>query len=54
MKDICCECGKSVTFGSGKFVNRIPVFDDYETRVEQKRPYPEGEWVCAECDDMPE
>jgi len=46
-RDICCECGESVRPGSGKFVNRIPVFDDYETRKEQNRPYPEGAWICA-------
>ena len=31
--DICQDCGDSVSFGSGKFVNRIPAND----------------WLCAEC-----
>ena len=46
---ICCECGDSVCWGSGKYVNRVPVFDYYETRVEQNRPYPLGTYVCDEC-----
>lgn len=49
-EDICCECGKSVIPGSGRFVNRIPVLDSYATRVEGNRPYPTGEWVCGGCD----
>lgn len=44
----CVECGKSVRFGSGKYVNRIPVFDDRHTK--KGRPYPEGEYMCEECD----
>jgi len=48
--EICVECGRSVRIGSGRFVNRIPVFDDYRTRKEQGRPHPRGEWICAECD----
>lgn len=48
--EICCECGRSVKMGSGRFVNRIPELNDYETRKEMGRPYPEGDWVCEECD----
>lgn len=49
-KEICIECGESVAMGSGKFVNRIPDFDDYKTRKENGHPYPKGEWICIECD----
>lgn len=49
-KESCCECGHSVAGGSGRFVNRVPVFDDYEARVAQGRPFPKCEYVCAECD----
>lgn len=50
-KEICYECGESVTWGSGKFVNRIPNLNSYEERkIEMNVPYPEGEWLCAECD----
>lgn len=51
VKEICCECGKSVTLGSGLFVNRVMVFDDYETKVERGCPYPEGGFICPECED---
>lgn len=48
--EICNECGKSVTPGSGWFVNRVPDFDSYEKRIIGGKPYPHGEFVCAECD----
>jgi hypothetical protein len=51
-KETCCECGKSVRFGSGSFVNRVVVFDDYQTKVERGCRYPEGEFVCPECDSL--
>ena len=47
---MCVECGRSVKGGSGGFVNRVPVFDDLETKKEGGRPFPEGEYVCANCD----
>jgi len=47
---ICCECGDSVKFGSGKFVNRANVLDNFDTRKENGYPYPQGEYICAECD----
>jgi len=50
-KEICAVCGRSVAMGSGHFVNRVPIGDDYETRKEMGYPYPEGGWICAECDD---
>ena len=48
--EICSECGKSVKFGSGRFVNRVP---DFNTPVERRmlgRPYPDGDFICPECD----
>ena len=47
---MCIECGHSVAGGSGHFVNRVPVLDDLETKKEGGRPFPEGEYECAECD----
>ena len=48
--EMCVECGRSVRGGSGHFVNRVPVLDDLETKKEGGRPFPEGEYVCADCD----
>jgi len=49
--EMCCSCGRSVTFGSGWFVNRIPDFNPPEVRAEMGRAHPEGDFLCAECDD---
>ena len=48
--EICNECGKSVALGSGRFVNRVPDLDDFETRKANGKPYPQGEYVCEQCD----
>jgi hypothetical protein len=48
--ETCYECGRSVKFGSGRFVNRIPSLDTEEERKADGMPYPKGEWLCAECD----
>jgi uncharacterized protein YlaI len=48
--EICNECGCSVAFGSGQFVNRIPDLNDAETRREMGKPFPEGGYICAECE----
>jgi len=50
MSEVCYECGKSVKFGSGKFVNRIPSLDTEKEREEMGTPYPQGEWLCEMCD----
>lgn len=50
-REICAECGKSVKFGSGNFVNRVPIFDDYKTRKVENRPFPKGEYICPICID---
>ena len=38
-KELCNECGRSVAWGSGLFVNRVPCFDLC------------GGWICRECDE---
>ncbi len=48
--EICNQCGIDVSFGSGNFVNRIPNFDDVETRIDNGLPYPLGNFMCANCD----
>ena len=50
-KQSCVECGQSVRFGSGLYVNRIPVLDDYQTKVDNGRPFPRGEWICINCEE---
>lgn len=49
-KEICYECGKSVAFGSGRFVNRIPSCNTTPDRRSMGVPFPEGGWLCEECD----
>lgn len=51
LTEICNECGRSVARGSGRFVNRIQDLDTVETRKENGKPYPEGDFICAECDE---
>lgn len=48
--EVCNHCGCDVSRGSGKFVNRVPDFNDIETRIENNRPFPEGDFVCDDCD----
>jgi hypothetical protein len=48
--EICNECGKSVAWGSGNFVNRVIDLNDLETRIEMGKPFPRGNFICAECD----
>jgi len=47
---ICNECGRSVALGSDLFINRVPDCNDVETRKEHGKPFPQGDFVCAECD----
>jgi hypothetical protein len=49
-EEICNQCGKSVAFGSGRFVNRVPSFDNVQTRKDIGYPFPTGAFTCAECD----
>lgn len=48
--EICNECGKSVAFGSGLFVNRVTDLNEVADRVEMQKPYPESDFICEECD----
>lgn len=47
---ICNHCGRDVSLGSGLFVNRIPDFNDIQTRIENNLKFPLGDFVCLECD----
>lgn len=51
MTEICNECGRSVAGGSGRFVNRIPDLNDVETRKQMGKPFPDGDFMCQECED---
>ena len=46
----CNECGRSVAAGSGLFVNRVPDFNDIKTRIANGKRFPEGDYLCRECD----
>jgi len=48
--EICNECGESISPGSGRFVNRVPECNRYQERVNNGKPYPYGDFICAECD----
>lgn len=48
--EICNECGESVAFGDGRYVNRVPDLNSVETRIEMHKLYPEGDFVCSKCD----
>lgn len=49
-REICNECGRSVKFGSGLFVNRVPDLNGEEYRKEMGKPFYEGDFVCINCD----
>jgi len=49
--EICNECGRDVSPGSGLFINRIIDFDDYKTRKIMNKPFPKGGYICRECDE---
>ena len=48
--EICNHCGRSVVYGSGLFVNRIPDFNDIGTRKANGLRFPAGDFLCRECD----
>jgi hypothetical protein len=48
--ETCTMCGRSVALASGWFVNRVPDLNAPGERRAEGRPYPEGDWICAECD----
>jgi hypothetical protein len=51
--EICNHCGRNVAYNSGFFINRIPDFNEKETRIDNGLGFPEGDFVCRECDSMP-
>ena len=50
----CCECGKSVAWGSGLYVDRIPECNSPQERLDMGRPYPLGDFICINCDEREE
>lgn len=48
--EVCSECGKPVSPGSGRYVNRVCDFDSVEERKTLGRPYPGGDFICPMCD----
>lgn len=50
MSETCNECGNSVKIGSGFFVDRVADLNEYEDRIEMGKPFPEGEYICRECE----
>ncbi|MFU8767229.1 MAG: hypothetical protein ACNA7I_06150 [Candidatus Methanoperedens sp.] len=51
MSEICLEWGRSVAFGSGLYVDRIPDANTVEERKEMGVPYPDGDFRCIECEE---
>lgn len=51
LHQLCNECGCSVKPGSGLFVNRVIDLNDKPTRFEQGKPFPEGDFICRECEE---
>lgn len=47
--EICNECGISVKFQSGNFVNRVPDCNSKEHRKIMGKPFPEGDFICPKC-----
>ena len=50
-KEICNECGRDVSWGSGLYINRVVDLNNYKTRKEMGKPFPKGEYICRECDE---
>ena len=49
--EICNECGRNVKWGSGLFVNRVFDLNETEDRIEMNKPFPEGDYMCPECEE---
>lgn len=49
--EICNECGRSVKFSSGLFINRVVDLGEFEDRVEMNKPFPKGDYLCRECEE---
>jgi len=50
-REICNECGRDVSWGSGLYINRVVDLNNYKTKKEMGKPFPEGEYICRECDE---
>lgn len=50
LNEICNECGRDVSEGSGLFAGRIIDFNDREYRKQAGKPYYKGDYICIECD----
>lgn len=48
--EICNHCGRDVSLKSGLFINRVPDFNDIDTRRLNGLRFVEGDFVCRECD----
>jgi hypothetical protein len=48
-QEICNECGHDVSLGSGLYVNRVTDFNEIEDRIVMDKPYPEGNFICSQC-----
>lgn len=48
--EICNQCGRSVSFGSGLYVDRVPDFNDEVTRLSFGSTSPTGDYWCRDCD----
>lgn len=48
--EICNECGKSVKFGTGLFVNRVIDLNSPIDRKEFGKPFPKGDFICSICE----
>ncbi len=48
--EICNECGQPVHASSGNYVNRVIDFNGYKTRKEMGKPFPTGDFMCADCE----
>ncbi len=46
----CSECGQSVRCGSGGFTNRVIDLSNYKTRRAMGKPFPLGDFMCADCE----
>ena len=50
MAETCYECGDSVAWGSGWYVNRVPADPPQgEDLPSSHVADPDGEWLCAKC-----
>jgi hypothetical protein len=50
-KEICNECGRSVKFGSGLYINRVVDLNEFSDRIEMNKLFPIGEFICCDCDE---